>query len=154
MFDKNDKVFRLNALYHRRDSTEWSDKEKKAYLKISQRPDFVDELSRIEQYFAAMKSDARHQFLRHDLITLLNNWTGELDRAANFKPQNLKDVRKHVQQTKQATKDELVARYSKEILSCQTRDEAISFVDRIHAELKDVVAEDWVMRAWMNRKTI
>ena len=94
-FEKSDKVFRLNALYHRRDSTEWSDKEKRAFNKLSKRPDFFDEISRIEQYFAAMKADARHQFLRHDLITLLNNWTGELDRAENFQPQNV-NVSKHL----------------------------------------------------------
>jgi len=79
---------RMNRLYNRRDETQWSDKERIAANQLAKRPYFTDELGRMEVYFAAMRADGRGQFLRHDMITLFNNWAGELDRAATFKPEH------------------------------------------------------------------
>lgn len=79
-------ILRFNALYRRRISTPWTKKETKTLAILVKRAEFEDELKRIEDFFAAMRKDGRAQFLRHDLQTLLNNWTGELDKAANFTP--------------------------------------------------------------------
>jgi len=74
---------RLGKLFNRRASTSWSAKELKALKKIGeiQEEDFV----LIEKYY---KSDCT--CLRRDIGTLLNNWTGEVDRARNYKhPTNI-----------------------------------------------------------------
>jgi len=74
---------RLGKLFNRRASTNWSAKELKALKKIGdiQEEDF--EL--IEKYY---KSECT--CLRRDIGTLLNNWTGEVDRARNYKhPTNI-----------------------------------------------------------------
>jgi hypothetical protein len=83
---------RLNALFHRRENTAWSEREKKAIRTISQHPSFESELAEIEAYYAT-----GHKYLRKDLLTLINNWAGELDRARNYVPESeskpSKDIR-------------------------------------------------------------
>lgn len=59
-----------------------------------------------------------------------------------------KSYRKVFVQSQKITKDKLITQYQRDILNCHTRDEAIRFIDKIHAELKDVVAEGHVMDAW------
>lgn len=70
---------RLNRLFKRRDSTKWSDKELRAFKKI----DFTEEdLSSIENYYSDRNwREPSSDYRRKSLETLLNNWTGELDRA-------------------------------------------------------------------------
>ncbi len=65
---------RIADIFHRRHTTPWSEKEIKAYKKLGKIPE--DTLSAVEAYY---KSDA--QFLRRDLFTFLNNFSGEVDRA-------------------------------------------------------------------------
>lgn len=77
-----EEMIRLNALFRRRDTTRWSDGEKKALRKISPIPD--EELSAVEKYYRANIPNPT-DYRRHDLATLLNNWNGEVDRARNFK---------------------------------------------------------------------
>lgn len=72
---------RLNALYGRRETTQWSDKEDKKLRLLVQSKDFLEELISIEQYFKAKRNSGEGKYLRHDLMTLMNNWSGELDRA-------------------------------------------------------------------------
>jgi hypothetical protein len=72
---------RVAGLFNRRPDTEWSEKEKKAWKSAS--PTEQDILL-IEGYYRA-KIPQDKNYRRRDLGTLLNNWTGELDRARNFK---------------------------------------------------------------------
>jgi len=67
---------RLNKLFNRRDSTGWSVKEDLKLSEVLERPEADLEIDEIERYYT---SGAK--FLRQDIMTLLNNWTGELDRA-------------------------------------------------------------------------
>jgi uncharacterized protein YdaU (DUF1376 family) len=69
---------RLNLLFKRRDSTEWSSKEQKVLNDLTKRPEFESELSEIEKRYTSGAA-----YLRQDIQTLLNNWSGELDRARN-----------------------------------------------------------------------
>lgn len=78
---------RLNALYGRRESTRWSVKEERRFIELYKNESFESEISEIEQYFVARDKDGTSQYLRHDMATLLNNWSGELDRARTFKPE-------------------------------------------------------------------
>ena len=75
---KKDKERELNkmkqvaSLVKRRESTKWSDKEIKQFKKVDPSQEDID--------FLISKDYSNHQYRRRDLITLLNNWSGELDR--------------------------------------------------------------------------
>lgn len=68
----------INALYHRRQTTEWSEKELKALDKVIERKDAEVELEEIKEFYIG-----GYRYRRRDILTLLNNWTTELDRAMN-----------------------------------------------------------------------
>lgn len=68
----------LADLFRRRHSTPWSDKEIEAFKKLAKQPDEDFELV-AELY----RSD--YEFLRHELLTFLNNFTGEVDKARKWK---------------------------------------------------------------------
>ena len=73
---------RLGALFGRRATTEWSEKETKSYRKTKpERPDFEDEVKLIEWFYLIEEKAGYPLWRRKDLETLLNNWTGELDKA-------------------------------------------------------------------------
>lgn len=80
---------RINRLFNRRDTTAWSEKEIKAFNAIIKRNDVETELSEIERLYQSC-----YLYKRRDVITFLNNWTVELDRA-----------------TQQSTNDSGYARY-------------------------------------------
>ncbi len=65
---------RLAALFHRRETTPWSEKEIDAFKALGKIEE--EDLNLLERYFAT-----RDPYLRKDLGTLLNNFAGELDRA-------------------------------------------------------------------------
>jgi len=67
---------RVGAMLRRRPDTAWSEKELKA-LKV------VFKLKTPEDQIQALEARYRSgdQFLRRDVLTLLNNWNGEIDRA-------------------------------------------------------------------------
>lgn len=69
-------------LYSRRLTTEWSEKELKAYKKLKS---FTPEdMETIKGYYEAERAKKKH-YLRKDLLTFLNNFPGELDRANEWK---------------------------------------------------------------------
>jgi uncharacterized protein YdaU (DUF1376 family) len=71
---------RIAAIFHRRESTPWTDKEIRAYKKIGIVPE--DDLAALEAYYAAnWPADRDRNILRHDLLTFLNNLPGEIGRA-------------------------------------------------------------------------
>jgi hypothetical protein len=71
-------VLELCKLYKRRESTEWDLKEKKKLNEIIKRSNAKEELEIIVKFY-----NSGYEYTRKDIITLLNNWTGELDKANN-----------------------------------------------------------------------
>ncbi len=73
---------RLATLMNRRPTTPWSDREIRRYKELVKAKCFetFDDLDLIERYYVSQrrKDNGIH---RRDLLTLLNNYTGELDRA-------------------------------------------------------------------------
>ncbi len=73
---------RLATLMNRRSTTPWSDREIRRYKELVKSKCFetFDDLDLIERYYVSQrrKDNGIH---RRDLLTLLNNYTGELDRA-------------------------------------------------------------------------
>jgi len=74
---------RIANMMHRKLSTHWSEKEFKQYRKLYKDHCFddSDDLALLERYYAFERKRGEHGRHRRDLITLLNNWQGELDRA-------------------------------------------------------------------------
>ena len=54
----------------------WSPKERKALKGVIKLKTTPEDLSILERYYRS-----GCQFLRRDVVTLLNNWQGEVDRA-------------------------------------------------------------------------
>jgi hypothetical protein len=70
--------------FNRKPSTEWSKKEKAAWLPHQTLQDFTgDDWLALKWYY----TESGCQYLRKDLGTLLNNWQGEIDRAKNYEPE-------------------------------------------------------------------
>lgn len=74
---------RINALFNRRSNTTWSDSELKRLDQIARRNGVLDECTEIESLY---KSD--YPYRRRDIMTFLNNWSTELDRARNWTGDN------------------------------------------------------------------
>lgn len=72
VFIKSPLMIRVECLVKRKLSTKWSAKEKSALRKLNPTEEDIA--------FLESKKYADHPYRRQDLITLLNNWGGELDR--------------------------------------------------------------------------
>lgn len=72
---------RLARLFHRRETTPWSEKERKAFRAIGEIQN--EDLELLERYYA-MQFPKDKDYRRRDLCTLLNNFQGELDRARKY----------------------------------------------------------------------
>lgn len=75
-FDAENLKERVNKLFNRRESTAWSDKETKQLKAVAKREGVLDELTEIETLY-----NSGYQYKRKDVITFLNNFSTELDRA-------------------------------------------------------------------------
>lgn len=75
----------IGSWFNRKESTNWSDKEKKRLGKIGPLP--ADEMASMAAYYTAEIQDEEN-IRRRDVFTLLNNWPGEVDRARKFCRQN------------------------------------------------------------------
>jgi len=73
---------RLQSIFNRRDSTVWSAKEMKAFDAAC--PIDEADLAAVEAYYRAERHKEKN-ICRRDLLTLLNNWPGETDRARAWK---------------------------------------------------------------------
>lgn len=71
----------VGSWFGRRPTTPWSEKEQKAWVKIPKPIDPED--WQALRWFYTMSGC---QYLRRDLLTLLNQWSGEIDRAKNYNP--------------------------------------------------------------------
>lgn len=69
---------RVNRLFNRRSSTAWSEKEVKQLKAVAKREGVLDELAEIEALY-----NSGYEYRRKDVITFLNNFATELDRARN-----------------------------------------------------------------------
>lgn len=67
---------RVNKLFNRRSTTAWSEKEIKQLKAVAKREGVLDELTEIETLY-----NSGYQYKRKDVITFLNNFSTELDRA-------------------------------------------------------------------------
>lgn len=79
---------RICDIFHRRHTTPWLPKEKRAFLLIR---DSIDEqdLRNIERRYKKLWPPMREKnTLRHDLYTWLNNYTTEADKANQWAEQN------------------------------------------------------------------
>lgn len=74
-------ALRVAGWFNRRATTAWSAKEIKAWkaLRIT-----LEDLAILERYYTAPADSFTRDIRRRDLLTLLNNWPGELDRARAF----------------------------------------------------------------------
>jgi uncharacterized protein YdaU (DUF1376 family) len=84
-FPTNPTAVQISKLYNRRPTTPWSPKEIKSFKAIGKiHPDDLELVCRYTEAERAKGNDGRH---RRDLLTFLNNFPGELDRA-RAKPAN------------------------------------------------------------------
>lgn len=70
----------VSRWFRRRDSTAWDARERKVWSTITFSQDEFDVLN---SYYSA-DIPPKDNFRRHDLLTLLNNWNREVDRARRF----------------------------------------------------------------------
>lgn len=79
-----DQSKRIATIFHRKLTTSWSKPEIKSYREIGTLQE--EDLSALEEYYSANWPPLRDvNVLRHDLVTFLNNITGEIDRAHAWK---------------------------------------------------------------------
>ncbi len=76
---------RVAVLFRRKLSTPWSPKEVKAYKAAGAIT--PEELTLLEEYYAAQRAMGNEGIHRRDLPTFLNNFRGEVDRAVEWKEQ-------------------------------------------------------------------
>lgn len=77
---------RICLWFNRRESTKWTAKEMKALkLVASLHTDIADFEALDRYYMATMPADSDYR--RRDVLTLLNNWNGEVDRAKQWVPE-------------------------------------------------------------------
>ena len=67
---------RVNKLFNRRSTTAWSEKEIKQLKAVAKREGVLEELAEIETLY-----NSGYEYRRKDVITFLNNFSTELDRA-------------------------------------------------------------------------
>jgi hypothetical protein len=83
LFSKDSINLRLCQLFGRRPTTQWSDKELRAFNKLFPFP--PEDFELIEWFYQLPTAEDARKYRRKDLATLLNNWSGELDRAQSFR---------------------------------------------------------------------
>lgn len=75
-------ALRVAALFNRRPTTPWSEKEIKVYKKLVKDALLIeDNMEVIERYYVYERRKGDKGIHRRDLYTFLNNFSGELDRA-------------------------------------------------------------------------
>ena len=78
----------VGSWFNRRETTPWSPRELAAWKALGNIP--ADDVATLGGYYNA-KIPKATDYRRRDLLTLLNNWTGELDRARKFNPKPTDD---------------------------------------------------------------
>jgi len=70
----------VSKWFHRRETTQWGDKELKSLAKIETSD---EDTALLDAYYSAEIPSGDYR--RKDVLTLLNNWQGEVDRARRWK---------------------------------------------------------------------
>lgn len=71
---------RVARIMHRGEQTKWNEKEIRAFRKLLPIPE--EDLAAVERMYKYLwPPSTGKNVLRHDLGTLINNWSGEVDRA-------------------------------------------------------------------------
>lgn len=74
---------RIAIMFHRRLTTPWTRNEKHAYKQLGKIPE--EDLAAVERYYSELwPPDREKNILRHDLVTFLRNFQGEVDRAHSY----------------------------------------------------------------------
>jgi hypothetical protein len=77
----------VSDLFKRRHDTEWADREITAFRKLRKQGVMtMDNLAIITAYYTRERRKEQH-YCRKDLMTFLNNFQGELDRAKAARPE-------------------------------------------------------------------
>lgn len=84
-FEPNELQLRVASWFNRRPTTPWSDKDRKAWKVANP---LVEDVELMACYYTA-RIPSGQDFRRRDMVTLLNNWSGELDRARKHVAENL-----------------------------------------------------------------
>lgn len=71
---------KIGSWFNRRSDTKWTEKELKALKDVEALQTPEDEGQLLESYYLS-----NDPYKRRDIITLLNNWNGEIDRARGWK---------------------------------------------------------------------
>jgi len=117
-------------------------KARKAWNNAGTKPALVAILSAIEAHIQTDQWQRdKGKFIPHP-STWLNEGRWDDEAIINVKKRSI--------QSKQSAKDTLIAAYKRDILNCVTRAEADRFMDKVHDSLKDVVAEGWILDAWLS----
>ncbi len=78
----------IHTLYNRHPTTEWADREVRAYKKIAKAyPSeiyLIRDIELISKYYVSERKKGEKGIHRRDLLTFLNNFSGELDRAREW----------------------------------------------------------------------
>lgn len=72
---------RVGSWFNRKSSTVWSEKETKALRAVVALKTPPEDLDLLETRYRS-----GNPYLRRDIVTLLNNWNTEIDRAKNHNP--------------------------------------------------------------------
>ena len=78
----------INEWFDRRDTTRWSEKEIKAFKAIPHQT-LLDGIEDMSAYYRSS-----YPYLRKEVITLLNNWAGEMDRAAKWQTERARPIKR------------------------------------------------------------
>lgn len=77
----NELIQRINNIFHRRQTTKWSDRELKALREFNKNVEWSDsDFKAVEKLY----QDPRYSYQRRDVQTFVNNLRGELDRARQY----------------------------------------------------------------------
>ncbi len=88
---------RISALFNRRLTTAWSQKEVTRYRQLVKDKILQDDdMELIERYYVYQRRKGDKGIHRRDLYTFLNNFSGELDRARAWDVDNRRHLRTRV----------------------------------------------------------
>jgi hypothetical protein len=79
-------MLEIGKWFNRRPTTRWQKNELKAFKEICDGDDFPPEIHIVRAFYTAniIPDKDTRDTRRQDLVTLLNNWNGEIDKAKRF----------------------------------------------------------------------
>ena len=89
MIPKTEIAQKISTIFSRKPTTHWSEKEVRQYKRLVKDKVLtgVDQIARIERYYAFQRRRGDKGVHRRDLYTFLNNFAGELDRVREWERQ-------------------------------------------------------------------